>query len=147
MIEVIKSDFKIFSDDIKPALKEILKEHPDIKQNIMFISRIKHSEAEQLQIALYILGLHTRVNPEGYVFGLKTIMPEPLIKNNCLKILTILSQYTNPEGYVTIKTESQEKEIKFDNLKQNENPDQTLDLPVKEISQAVRGPGRPKRKK
>jgi hypothetical protein len=145
ILEITKSNFKILNSEIQPALKEILDNYPDIKQNLMFKSRSEQSFAEQLQIALYLLGLHIRVHPEGYVFTLKTLMPEPLIQNNCLQTLTILSHYTIPNCTMKIVINEMEKEICFDNLKEEKNPDQTLILAMEAIPEIDKGPGRPKR--
>jgi len=124
MIEVIKSDFKLFK--IKHALNAVLDKYPEIKNQEMFLQKTK--EPEQLQFALYLLGFHVRVNPQGFIFGLKSLIPDPLIKNDYMETFKLLAEFAAPGCSVTIRVNNKTTQLAFDEMKVEK---------VKDVSQPI----------
>lgn len=116
-IEIMKTDFRINASNVPSTLKSILEAYPEIKQNAMFKHRAGNPVAEQLQFALYLLGLHVRINPQGYMFGLKSLILHPLVPNDYMETLEILSEYAAPGSWIKLKVDDKPVKIEFDDLK------------------------------
>jgi len=140
IINVIKSQFKIEADKVSATLEAILKRWPEIKTQAMF--KQKKDDAERLQYSLYILGFHTRIHPDGYIMDIKSLQPDPIIKNNTFEVIKLLAVFAINNCWIEYRTDGDKTKIilKFNELNKN-----TFTKPVEEKSK-VKKPGRPKMK-
>lgn len=91
---ILKSNFLIAAENVKPAFNAIIRAYPNIK------SSMKHQSSAtlNLQYALHLLGYHTRIHQNGMLFGLsKTTQPYEFIPEpDYRELFELLGIFTQP---------------------------------------------------
>lgn len=128
MISIKKSNFQIAEGRTKSALKAILERYPEIESMPLFVQRAKSPSAEQLQIALFLMGIHVRVLPQGGILDIKSILCGP-VQCDYTEVFQILSCFTQRGCWLETEIDKVPERIEFDNLKELKKD---VEVPVEE---------------
>ena len=93
---------------VEPALEALKKEYPEINQILSY-----DEPASNLQLFLFTLGYHIRVNVNSSIFTISQLPEGPKIENeDPIKTLTILSTYMSENSYITVDIDGKEQTFK-----------------------------------
>ena len=93
---------------VEPALEALKKEYPEVNQILSY-----DEPASNLQLFLFTLGYHVRVNVNSSIFTISQLGEGSKIENeDSIKTLTILSTYMSENSYITVDIDGKEKTFK-----------------------------------
>jgi len=111
--KIDKQNFYIASAKISLALSELRTAYPEIELT-------NEEDVSNLQLLLFHLGFHTRVQVDSSVFTISRLPHK--VKYAPIKILTCLTNYMEVDGYIIAEIDGEKIEFRKDNITRDECP-------------------------
>lgn len=107
-LKITSQDFTINPNMVEPALEALKEKYPEVNQILSY-----DEPASNLQLFLFTLGYHCRVNINSSIFTISQLCEGPKIENeDPVKTLTTLSTYMSEDSYIKVNIDGKEQTFK-----------------------------------